>query len=90
MALVSQIQDALWVRASGTASDRRRTVLVGLRPSAANDFAAMPPGEQCLGAERLRVHLTGHVDPNGPTHLTLRTIGGLVSPPRRPAVLQMS
>jgi len=51
--------------------------LDGLRLSAANDFAITPPGEQYLGAERFRVHLVGSVDPDGATHLTLRTVGGL-------------
>ena len=51
--------------------------LDGFRLSAANDFAAAPPGEKYLGAERFRVHLVGSVDPDGATHLTLSTIGGL-------------
>jgi hypothetical protein len=39
----------------------------------------MPPGEKYLGAERFRVHFAWSVDPDGTTHLTLRTIGGLLT-----------
>ena len=53
--------------------------LDGLRLSAANDFAVTPPpGEKYFGAERFRIHLVGSVDPDGATHLTLRTIEVLV------------
>ena len=53
--------------------------------AAANDFAVTPPGAKYLGAERFRVHLVGSVDPDGATHLTLRTIGGLQENKRRRA-----
>lgn len=54
--------------------------LDGLRLSAANDFSVTPPGEKYpgpLNGSAFRVHLVASVDPDGATHLTLRTIGGL-------------
>lgn len=65
-------------RASGSASDRRRS-----RPRRAPPLSSKRlrpshrPVKRTSDVNELRVHLVWVVDPDGATHLTLTAIGGL-------------